>query len=77
MQNKINELKQKLLTLKNEYKIIREDAEKAFDDDPGIQNIFDSTWFFKNKYPVDYQKYTSENEVRVKNRLIKVWKRIG
>ena len=32
MQNKINELKQKLVTLKNEYRIIRDDAEKAFDD---------------------------------------------
>jgi hypothetical protein len=32
MQNKINELKSKLVTLKNEYRIIREDAEKAFDD---------------------------------------------
>jgi len=32
MQNKINELKLKLVTLKNEYKIIRDDAEKAFDD---------------------------------------------
>lgn len=39
-------------------------------DDTGHQNIFDTKEFLK-------EKYTSDNEVRVKNRLIKVWKRIG
>jgi hypothetical protein len=45
------------------------------DFDTGHQNTFDTNAFFKELY-TDYEKYISYDEVRVKNRLIKVWKRI-
>ena len=43
----------------------------------GHQSIFDTTYFFKEKYGESlYKKYISDDEVRVRNRLIKVWKRV-
>jgi hypothetical protein len=51
-------------------------ADSGSGDDIGHQNIFNSSWYFQSMYPTDYEKYTSKDEVRVKNRLIKVWKRI-
>jgi hypothetical protein len=60
---------------KCETKTIRTD--KGRDIDQGHQNIYDSTYFFKEKYGDQlYRNYISDDEVRVKNRLIKVWKRI-
>jgi hypothetical protein len=42
----------------------------------GHYNVFDTNAFFKEQYPQEYESYISDNEVRVTNRLIKVWKRI-
>lgn len=51
-------------------------ADSGFSNDRGHQSIFNSDEYMHQIYGDSYTNYISDDEVRVKNRLIKVWKRI-